>query len=110
MSLLRPNRLLLCLVTLLFALGYGHQVFGKYVPHHHSAEHATTSDAGDDDDDDQPANGPRHFAGHHHAVAVFSDFTVLPVGKLFAVGKMIVIPEAAPDAVPPRIDVPPQLA
>ena len=62
MLLLRKNHLLLCIVALLFTAGYGHQVFGKYLPHHHAAEHAPD---GDDDDDD----GPAHDAPSHHDLA-----------------------------------------
>ena len=109
MRRLFANPLLLLIAALLFTAGYGHQIFGKYVPHHHGAKHADRY-AEDDDDDDQPVNDPGHGAGHHCVVAVFSDFTLLPVGELLALGEMGVILEAMPEAVPPGIDVPPQLA
>lgn len=113
MRRLFANPLLLLIAALLFTAGYGHQIFGKYMPHHHGAEHAdhhhTDGGGDDDDDDDQPASDGEHFAGHHCVVAVFSDFTLPLVGELLEVGEMGVSLETMPEAVPPGIEVPPQL-
>ena len=112
MRRLFTNPLLLLITALLFTAGYGHQIFGKYVPHHHGTERADlhhTDDGGGDDNDDQPAGDADHFAGHHCVVAVFSDFTLPLVGELLEVGEMGVIVEMMPEAVPPGIEVPPQL-
>ena len=110
------NPLLLLLVALLFTAGYGHQIFWKYVSHHDGGAAAECAGGLHHDRDDGGSfpggdGHPGHpCCGHHVVVAVLMEFTVAVASELMAVGVLDLISDATPEAIPPGIDYPPQLA
>jgi hypothetical protein len=108
MRRLFSSRLLLLALTLLFATGYGHQVFWKYVPHHHAEE----QDAGQPahEEHESPAKHEGDCLGHHSVSAVVCEFTLPLVGHLIATGRLTVFGDTMPEAPTAGIDVPPQRA
>ena len=106
----RSRRLFLLLVILLFAVGHGHDVLGKFVHHHHCEMPHQSSHSGqqqdDDDDDDDDAD---HLIEHHCTVAIMPVFQLMPIDELPLTGSIEIPAEIMPETLPGEIEVPPQI-
>ena len=120
MLLLRTHHLLRLLVALLFALGYAHQIFGRYELHHHgavivghlddaaAAEHDHEDEEHDHHDDNEQRNAD-HMCEHASLAAVLPALIVPMVVAQDSVALVVVSAGEVPEAPVAGIDHPPQL-
>src|SRR5215213_3411582 len=99
MPFLREHRLLLLLVTLLFAAGHAEQVLGRFLAHHHQGQYSAGHDEGEEkgDDDGDGKKDAEHKWQHASPAAVMQ--RTLPVAvtaKVVALVKVgaVEMPEA----------------
>lgn len=111
----RNNRLILLFVSLLFAVGHAHQVFGRFEAHHHGVETHTLGDVhehqgGDhhDDNGDSEKNSDHMKSDHAMVVAVPTQI-ISVMGVLHSAARMELSAETMPEAPVAGIDYPPQL-
>ena len=116
MLLLRTQRLLIAIVTLLFAAGHGHQVLGQYeVHHHHGLEMHTLGEVHEHEggehheDESDPLADADHMLAHHSALAAVQPGIVTLIVLVAAIPLVDVSAEVMPEAPVVGIDYPPQL-
>ena len=113
MARLRNCRLFLLLVSLLFAVGHSHQVFGQFQAHHHDIEvvadhqHQDSDDHRHDGDEEKDAE---HMAEHAAFAAIVPALFIPARMKLHPLAPVNLVAARTLEPRPAGIDHPPQLA